>query len=156
MSRVLIMVLRMHYFAYMQTHWVHVEPNVIIDFKDLAAAQENDTELVRLKLSPSSLVLRNIPLPMSVLISFALTCNLALGVQCLTRFIHFSSWYPGNATSGTSTIHVPKHKLRRGRRYSDTLHSILHAPLLHLMLDSTIPICILWEHYHLQMVSHTC
>ena len=25
---------------------LHIEPNVIIDFKDLAAAQENDTELV--------------------------------------------------------------------------------------------------------------
>ena len=32
---------------------LHVEPNVIIDFKELAASQENDTELVRLKLSPS-------------------------------------------------------------------------------------------------------
>ena len=33
--------------------------------KELAAAQENDIELVRLKSSPSSLVFRDMPLPMS-------------------------------------------------------------------------------------------
>ena len=44
---------------------LHVEPNVIINFKELAAAQENDTELVRLKSFPSSLVLKDMPLPMS-------------------------------------------------------------------------------------------
>ena len=44
---------------------LHLEPNVIINFKQLAAALENDTELVPLKSSPSSLVFRNMPLPMS-------------------------------------------------------------------------------------------
>ena len=44
---------------------LHVELNVIIDFKELAAVEENDTKLFGLKSSPSSLVLRDMPLPMS-------------------------------------------------------------------------------------------
>ena len=37
----------------LHTNALHVEPNVIIDFKELAAARENDIELVQLKSSPS-------------------------------------------------------------------------------------------------------
>ena len=64
MSRVLKMVLA-DVLSCLHANTLHVEPNIIIDFKELAAAQENDTELVRLKWSPSSLVLRGMPLPMS-------------------------------------------------------------------------------------------
>ena len=56
---------------------LHVEPNIIIDFKELAAALENDTELVRLKLSPSSLVLRDMPLPMS---DSTIVCDVSIDV----------------------------------------------------------------------------
>ena len=34
--------------SHLHANALHVEPNVIIDFKELATAQENDTELVRL------------------------------------------------------------------------------------------------------------
>ena len=43
---------------------LHVEPNVIIDFKELPAAQDNDTELARQKSSPSSLIFRDMSIPM--------------------------------------------------------------------------------------------
>ena len=42
-----------------------VDSVVMVDFKDMAAAQEKDPELLKLKSSPSSLVLKDMPLPMS-------------------------------------------------------------------------------------------
>ena len=75
---------------------LHVEPNVIINFKELAGTQENDIELVQLKSSPSSLILRDVPLLMS---NSTIVCNVLTDVPCpyvppnfkhavLTRFIH--------------------------------------------------------------------
>ena len=40
---------------------VHVELNVIIDFEELAASRDSNTELVQPKLSPSTLILRDMP-----------------------------------------------------------------------------------------------
>ena len=53
---------------------LHVEPKVIIDFNELAATQEKDTELVRLKSSSSSLIHRDMPLPMS---DSTIACNVS-------------------------------------------------------------------------------
>ena len=51
--------------SHLHINALHVEQNVIINFKELAAAHENDVELVQLKSSPSSLTLRYMPIQMS-------------------------------------------------------------------------------------------
>ena len=61
---------------------LHVEPNIIINFKDMAVAQENDTELVLLNLSPSSLLLRDMPLPMSTQELSAMSRQISLSLTC--------------------------------------------------------------------------
>ena len=42
-----------------------VDSVITIDFKGMAAAQEKDSELLKLNSSPSSLILKDMPLPMS-------------------------------------------------------------------------------------------
>ena len=54
--------------------------NAIIDFKKLAAAQESDTELVQLKSFPSSLILRDIPLPRNIRLNNI--CAVSADVPC--------------------------------------------------------------------------
>ena len=50
--------------SHLHANALHVEPNVITD-KELATIQENDTEFVPLKSFPSSLILKDVLLPMS-------------------------------------------------------------------------------------------
>ena len=66
--------------SYLHANALHVAPNVIINFEQLAATQEDDTELVRLKSSPPSLIFRDMPLPMS---ESTIVCNVSTGVPQL-------------------------------------------------------------------------
>ena len=137
---------------------LHVEPNVIVDFKEMAAAQK-DPELVRLKLSPSSLILRDIPLLMmsDSMIVFDFSTNVThpyippikllymyIGTLCLTQFTHSRLLVYGHHTiSGHSTIHVAKHKFQHqkvGMIMLTVTLSLHFPPSLQLMLSSIISI----------------
>ena len=61
----------------LSTNALQMDPTVMIDFKEMADAQENDPELVRLKSSPSSLQLKDMPLPMS---DSTIVCDVSTGV----------------------------------------------------------------------------
>ena len=51
-------------------------PNTVIDFKAMSKAQENDPELVRLKSTPSALVLEDRPIPLS---EATIVCDVSTG-----------------------------------------------------------------------------
>ena len=65
--------------SHLHANALHVEPTVVFDFEELAAAQENDTELVPLKSSPSSLLLRDKPILMS---DSTIACDVSIDVPC--------------------------------------------------------------------------
>ena len=55
----------------------HHSSTLIIDFKDIAAAQQRDTGLLQLQSSSTSLKLQSVPLPTSDL---TLVCDMSTGV----------------------------------------------------------------------------